>query len=160
MGNEISNAGCCGGPSGHGLMRDEERFGRIPEPMPVATVDSLKQERINEWSEPGIHDGPEPWWCGDDHCRAASRGNADLPGLPFRPVGMKTSAYLVADTPDGAMLMSTERGDGGGSMWLGDLDNDSCNATMRPVWDPSVRQEFRTYEGSSKDKRKGNEEPS
>mmetsp|Transcript_61076 Transcript_61076/g.122424 ORF Transcript_61076/g.122424 Transcript_61076/m.122424 type:complete len:164 (+) Transcript_61076:86-577(+) len=149
MGNEISNAGCCTGPPRNGLVRDEERFGRIPEPMPVATIDALKKDRINEWSEPGAMEQAETWWCGEE-CRHHLAQGSELQGVPLRPVGLKSSAYLVADTPDGAMLMSTERGDGGGSMWLGDVDNDPSKAAVRPIWDPTVRQEFRECDGAGK----------
>mmetsp|Transcript_95734 Transcript_95734/g.285821 ORF Transcript_95734/g.285821 Transcript_95734/m.285821 type:complete len:157 (-) Transcript_95734:8-478(-) len=155
MGNDIGNIGCCGGPGRSGLVRDEERFGRMPEPMPVASSDILKHDRINEWSEPGaLDDGRgEPWWCGGK-CGQGAAQDSNVPGSAFRPAALKSAAYLVADTPDGAMLMSTERGDGGGSMWLGDVDNDPGKA-LRPIWDPSVRQELRSLEKPSGKRRGG-----
>mmetsp|Transcript_104336 Transcript_104336/g.336426 ORF Transcript_104336/g.336426 Transcript_104336/m.336426 type:complete len:173 (-) Transcript_104336:37-555(-) len=143
MGNEVSSAaGCCSGPGRAGLARHEERYGRGSEPMQLASAEALRRDRISEWSEPGAAgSGPagEPWWaCGEDCKGRAQRADA---AATFRPAGARTSAYLVADTPDGTMLMSTENGCGTGAMWLGDAAEEPASA-LRPVWDPSVRKEF------------------
>mmetsp|Transcript_66182 Transcript_66182/g.204915 ORF Transcript_66182/g.204915 Transcript_66182/m.204915 type:complete len:151 (+) Transcript_66182:127-579(+) len=149
MGNELSGAGCCAGPGG--LARHEEHFGHVPEPMPIVGTEALKQDRISEWSEPGAADRREElWWC---ECGQPA-GLADGPGGGALPLqGPRGAAYLVADTPDGATLMSTERGDGAGTMWLGDTDGEA-RGTLRPVWDPLVRKEFHDHSGTQRAKEK------
>mmetsp|Transcript_22193 Transcript_22193/g.61492 ORF Transcript_22193/g.61492 Transcript_22193/m.61492 type:complete len:156 (-) Transcript_22193:83-550(-) len=148
MGNDMSSAqGWCQGVGYTGLGRYEERFDHIPEPMPVATSEALKHDRIDEWAELGsltpVGDASQCWYmCGADGSRRVQ--NIDAPVTDFRLVSMKGSSYLVADTPDGGTLMSTAKGDGRGEVWLGDADNDLLKPPLRAVWDPAVRNGFLT----------------
>merc|ERR1711924_558750 len=140
-----NDTGCCSGPGKAALAKHEEAFGRKPQPMPVAGYGDIRADRISEWTEPGATlDGPDPWFCGTECSKTAvaCQKSVDAPGTTWKPAS-KNSAYLVADTPDGHCLMSTERGDGGGVMWLNDQLGDD-GAGPPPVWDPNVRNQFRT----------------
>mmetsp|Transcript_92707 Transcript_92707/g.235765 ORF Transcript_92707/g.235765 Transcript_92707/m.235765 type:complete len:149 (+) Transcript_92707:106-552(+) len=111
MGNEASIT-CCSGPGREGLNRYEENVRR--QTMPIAGVDDFKSERINEWSQLGdMPSDKDPWWCGE----SAGCVVGDGPGDGVTRVPPKGGAYLVADSPEGA-LMSTEMGDGVGAMWM------------------------------------------
>mmetsp|Transcript_7624 Transcript_7624/g.14201 ORF Transcript_7624/g.14201 Transcript_7624/m.14201 type:complete len:152 (-) Transcript_7624:113-568(-) len=120
MGNVGNNpggmTGCCSA-SGCSATQYEERYGPRPQRMQVASLSNLQKDRINEWSEPGALEDAN--LCGVD-CARMYNANADGNGFA---APLDASVYRVADTPTGALLMSTEHGGGDGSMWLGSEDD-------------------------------------
>eukprot|EP00405_Crypthecodinium_cohnii_P012135 CAMPEP_0206433572 /NCGR_PEP_ID=MMETSP0324_2-20121206/8611_1 /ASSEMBLY_ACC=CAM_ASM_000836 /TAXON_ID=2866 /ORGANISM="Crypthecodinium cohnii, Strain Seligo" /LENGTH=209 /DNA_ID=CAMNT_0053899859 /DNA_START=39 /DNA_END=665 /DNA_ORIENTATION=+ len=137
MGNEASIT-CCSGPGKEGLHRFEDSVGK-PQRMPIASLREFEQDRINEWAQLGELAETEPWWCSNS---SPSCTKPDVAGESVTKLAKSGNAYMVADSPDGA-LMSTEYGDGIGSMWLNpdeDIGNEGGNVIA--VWDSKLQQEF------------------